>query len=144
MNNAKKSVGWQVAPLILLIALGGLACGSTTSTNDGGGTGGGVGGASATGGSGNAGAKGTGGTAGAKAGTGGQGGATSGSGISTACETCAATNCSTQVFACASSSACEMCVTTDYNVCVSNQNAAYAAVCSCAKTPCPSCASYCP
>jgi hypothetical protein len=170
MDNARKRIeARQVAPFIMLmtvIVLVGLACGGgTTSPNDGGGTGGGAAGTSGTGGAagakgtggaagakgtggaagakgtgGAAGAKGTGGAAGASAGTGGQGG----SGISTACETCAASNCSAQILACAGASACQMCVMGDYNVCLTNNNAQYLAVCACAKTPCAACASYCP
>ena len=125
--------------LLLLVAAVAVACGSTTSSSDGGG--GGAGGGGTTGSGGAAGSTGTGGAGGR--GTVGQGGGAV-AGISMACQSCAVTNCSTQLIACAGASACQMCVMNNYNLCITNQNAQYLAVCSCAKPACTSCASYCP
>ncbi|HLK92644.1 MAG TPA: hypothetical protein VKZ18_22305 [Polyangia bacterium] len=140
--------------VVVLAAAVGFACGSSSSPSDAGGTGGttGSGGATGTGGatgSGGAGGKATGGAAGGKAtggatGAGGQGGVPAINGISQACQQCAETSCTTQILACAGASACQACVTNDYNSCITSQNTQYKAVCTCAKAACAACATYCP
>lgn len=105
----------------------------------------GVTGAAGGGSGGAAGSRATGGAGGA-AGRGGTAGAAGSiaSGISAGCQSCAATMCSTQFVACAGASACQMCVTNNYQPCLSDQNAMYLAICNCAKPVCASCATYCP
>jgi hypothetical protein len=137
----------------LLIFAAGVGCGSSGGGANDGGTGGGGGAAGKVGGTGgnaggSAGSSATGGVGGstAKGGASGTAGAAGSpvKGISAACETCAGTMCLTPIEACAASSPCEMCITNDYQTCLSSQNATYLAICSCAKPVCPSCAAYCP